>query len=60
MSSASSDRSMHPLDIMPAWAWAFAAAILLGTASLFGLAALDILKHNCTTHHALCAKSAAE
>jgi hypothetical protein len=55
--SAGSD-SMHPLDLMPGWAWLFAAAILLGTVSLMGLAALDIHKHMCTTSHALCWKNA--
>lgn len=49
--------SMHPLDLMPAWAWAFAGVLLLGTASLFGLAALDILQNSCMTTHALCAKN---
>ena len=56
MSSASSDRSMHPLDIMPAWAWGFAGILFLITVSLFGILALDIYDNACMTTHAICAK----
>jgi hypothetical protein len=55
--SARSD-SMHPLDLMPAWAWLLAAVVLLGTVSLMSLAALDAYQNACTTTHALCWKNA--
>jgi hypothetical protein len=55
--SAQSD-STHPLDLMPGWAWLFAAAVFFGTVGLLSLAALDILKNNCMTTHALCGKPA--
>jgi hypothetical protein len=49
--------SLNPLDIMPKWAWLFAALLMAGVGTLALLAVMDLWAHTCFDNFAVCANN---